>query len=275
MSIQNDIKTVIAAGGTLTATHEAIEARWSEWVAAERVPAAQALAEAIVTGEGDLARLEERAIGETQYPSGIRGAAIIQARHRLDVMLTPEIRKSGKLAYEKFQGLFNDAAERLTTAASIANPAAEADTMVGAPQKVQKAYLEARDIEADLDRLHQALAAAARLSGLPVVGTPGLAGLVIDRSGAHRGRVWEAYGDHEHKWVKILATGAALQAPDWDEYEPFTEPLTVVHGGGGGKSFDPNDFEGSDDARHIAAIAASKRTDVFNRYSAAMEALKG
>ncbi|MGL3150661.1 hypothetical protein ACSS7Z_09895 [Microbacterium sp. A82] len=272
MSIQADIQTIQNNGATLTKRHEEIEERWNAYVATERVPASVRLAEAVVSGEGDIALLEELAIAETQYPASIRGAALIRARQVIDIKIAAEVKISGRDAYEKFQAEFNAAAIKFDEAASIQSPAADGAILVGASQKIQKAWMDGNALTLELNRLFGALQAAARLTGIHVTPQSAQMGLVIDRNGAHRRKVWTAWTD-EHRWVAILATGATIQAPNLDDYQPFREPAPIVGSGGSPAHFDPEDYEDSDDPRHIAAVAASKRTDTFAPYAMAMQEL--
>lgn len=270
MSISSDIQTIQNNGAALTARHNEIESRWAAYVAAERVPASVRLAEAVISGEGDIALLESLAIAETQLPANIRGAAIIRARQVIEIKIADEVKISGRDAYEKFQDEFNDVAGKFTEASRIVSPAADGATLVGASAKIQTAWMKGRELTLELDRLFEALQAAAHLTGVGVTGQSAQMGLVINRGAAHRREVFEAFTS-EHKWVQILNTGALIEAPDLDGYKPFRAPAERVYNNG--DVFDPEDYEDSTDERELAAVAASKRTDTFNRYAAAMAEL--
>lgn len=264
-----DTRTVLANGAQFTDRHRDIEARWDTFTAMPLVPAAERLATAIINNAPaeELQLLTDLAAAESLGHGGAIPSALARARKHITRALKDEAAESGRNAHRLFTEQFNTAAEQFTTLATIQNPATPGDRIVGLPKKAQDAWLHGRKLVDDLNRLEEALGAAARLAGVWVdpMHTGHRLGLVVTRGTAHRRRVWEAWTS-PNRWTDLVNTGATLHAVDLDKYEPFREPRTVIYNQG--NRIDVEDYEDTPHARDLFHAFDSNSNDPRNRWFA-------
>jgi hypothetical protein len=128
---------------------------------------------------------------------------------------------------------FDTAATKFTAAAKECDPEADSDAVVGQPDSVRQGRLDSTLHAVELDRLTPVLQAAAELCGI-YTGRDDtwLLPLLIDTTGLHRRRVWEAWrsaGERCGRWSALAALGARIRAADLEGFELYREPKPLIH----------------------------------------------
>ncbi|WP_210686883.1 hypothetical protein [Mycolicibacterium sp. GESEQ-9] len=206
-------------------------------------PVTARLVEAVVTGEGDAEQLRAGALAEV-------GGNV----HRLNDLVRNGVeRAQGRIVrevaaetYKAVQSSFNAAATAFAKAVAAADPETPAEDIISQGDlKIQKAWQDAAQHSAELDRLLVPVLAAAANAGLPhpagadtsaVAGRSPktksmVLGLVVDATGVENIRdVWTAL-DAEGRtgaWGALLRVGAKIGAKNLDSYEPLRQPAQLV-----------------------------------------------
>ena len=134
----------------------------------------------------------------------------------------------GAAAYTQVATKFDQAAKRFVTAASTVDVEADPVSMIEAPDKARKAWLDAEGFANGLTRLLPAMSAAATLAGIADADRDvALLPLCADLSGVHRRRAWESWvreGGRCGRWSALLKVGAVLRACPLAEHEWYAEP---------------------------------------------------
>jgi hypothetical protein len=133
--------------------------------------------------------------------------------------------------YAKVAAEFDRVAGEFTTAAVAGNPEADASALVGEADPARKGWLDAAVYAAELDRLVPVLQAAAELCGIDTRDDTWLLPLVIDTTGMHRRRVWEAWqveGGRCGRWAALAGLGAQIRAAELDGFEPYRTPKPLI-----------------------------------------------
>jgi hypothetical protein len=125
---------------------------------------------------------------------------------------------------------FDDVATRLTDAHKVISPAVDPASLISAPEQTRTAWQEGQTLLHEVDALLTPLATAAELAGHPADSDEAQIGLVVDASGLHRRRVWEAW-QSDDRWVSLLDLGATLRAATLDEFTHYAmpQPIQVTH----------------------------------------------
>jgi len=222
-------------------------------------PSADRLADAVISGRGDLVELRSSAAAE-ELTNGEVDSAIntkIQAAvlRELERLYQPVAQRNYKTAAESYSG----AAKRFTSAARAIDVEAPGDTLVTATQAAREAWLAAPGLAAELDQSLLVLLAAAALCGqrpdvayltdATDVGTAGLQiSLCTDPGKAHRRKTWVAWsttGGRTGRWGPLVALGVTLRAAsdpaEISAYEPPVAPVAVSRPGGRLSHWDPHD----------------------------------
>ena len=164
--------------------------RCDEFVDFHARPIQEQLVAAVVEGDGDLPTL--RALPAAEARSG-RGDLVIAVRGETYPKLIELYSEVADINYGKVAAGFDPAATKFTTAAKRCDPEADGDAIVGEPHSVRTAWLDAAKHAAELDSLVPMLCAAAELCGISTVGDTVLLPLLVDPTGCHRRRTWEAW----------------------------------------------------------------------------------
>lgn len=163
---------------------------------------------------------------------GQRPDVIIAVRGEVYPRLVQLYSEVAAANYAKVGKQFDTVAGRFTTAAVAGNPEADASALVSEPDPVRKGWLDAAVYAAELDRLTPVLQAAAELCGIDTRDDTWLLPLVINTTGLHRRRVWEAWrveGGRCGHWAALAGLGAQIRAADLDGFEPYRTPKPLIH----------------------------------------------
>ncbi|GAA4880645.1 hypothetical protein ACFQ34_09655 [Pseudonocardia benzenivorans] len=248
------VEVVVAAGGTVSPEWERIAASWQR-LAGFGDPAAvkdacEALADAVITGSGDVVDLAVRYLALTAGPvqaASVRNAVVTAVY----AALRTEYRRSTGAANLGFlAGRYDTAARALTDAMAVTDVMSPPERAVMLEGDKRQAWFAARKAVAQIDEVVLPLRAAAVLSGEysglghaldgGTGGTPGFwLGLLVDRTGVNPRRLWETWTENEgiDRWAGLVRLGGALRFAGPDEFRPLGEPagyrVIQVRGGHG------------------------------------------
>ncbi|MFE1663423.1 hypothetical protein [Microbacterium sp. P02] len=162
--------------------------------------------------------------------------------------------------YTTVAASFDRAATELATITEIVDITLSARDVLPLPKKAQDAWQQSVRIFLALDTTTDALIRAAKLAGAPVLS--GIE-LVVDATGLHRRRVWEAWQDADNRWLALLKLGATIRATPYAQIATYAEPRPmetrsewVINGGLGGErrfEVDPEDED------YDPVVASAKR----------------
>jgi hypothetical protein len=206
----------------------ALRARWDEFVDFHARPIQEQLITAVVEGDGDLPMLRALAAAEA---SSARGDVVIAVRGETYPKLIELYSEVADTNYGKVAAVFDATANDFTAATKRCDPEADGDAIVGRPDSVRTAWLDAAKHAAELDRMVPVLCAAAELCGVSTAGDTALLPLLIDASGCHRRRTWEAWkasGVRTGHFGALVALGAKIRACALDEFEPYREAKPLI-----------------------------------------------
>lgn len=166
-------------------------ARWDRLLEFDAVPLRERLVAAIIDAtDEDVPTLKALAMAEA---AGSRGDVIADVRAQVYPHLAAAYSEAAADSYAKVAAVFSAAATKFTAAAKQCNAEADSDAIVGEPDSVRRRWLDAAKHAAELNRLTPILCAAAELCGISTADDTMLLPLVIDATGCHRRRVWEAW----------------------------------------------------------------------------------
>lgn len=194
------------------------------------VPLRERLIVAVLGGTSDdLPMLKALAMAEA---SGSRTDVLIDVRAAVYPKLVQLYSEVAAINYAKVAKEFDTVASDFTALAKQCNPEVDGASIVGEPDSVRSAWLDAQKFAAGLDKLTPVLQAAAELYGIYTGDDTALLPLVIDTTGLHRRRVWEAWkssGERCGHWSALAALGARIRACDLEEFEPYRTPKPLIH----------------------------------------------
>jgi hypothetical protein len=123
-----------------------------------------------------------------------RTDVVIAVRGEVYPRLIQAYSEAADTNYASVAKAFDTAATKFTAAAKECDPEADSDAVVGQPDSVRQGRLDSTLHAVELDRLTPVLQAAAELCGI-YTGRDDtwLLPLLIDTTGLHRRRVWEAW----------------------------------------------------------------------------------
>ncbi len=173
------------------------------------------LAAAVIDGDDTVPELRTLALAEAAGEAKPTIAAAVINRVRADVLpkLEAIIAEHSDAIFNAVADGFDAIAEQFTAAAKLADPEADAETMVTANAKQRSAWSEAPVLAAQLDEIIPAVQAAAKLCGADGPDTLTLLPLVLDPDGCHRRVVWEAFNStgRAGRWSAIAAAGIPIR----------------------------------------------------------------
>jgi hypothetical protein len=219
---------VVAAIAEPPKAWTALRKRWDLFTDFHARPIQEQLVAAVVEGDGDLAMLRAFAAAEA---ASSRGDVVIAVRGETYSRLIELYSEVADTNYAKVGKEFDATATEFTAAAKQCDPEAAGDAIVGQPHPVRTAWLDVAKHAAELDRMVPVLCAAAELAGISTTGDTMLLPLLIDPTGWHRRRTWEAWkatGERTGHWGALVALGARIRACPLDEFEPYREPRPLV-----------------------------------------------
>jgi hypothetical protein len=226
-------------GALLDANLPAPEA-WSELrlryenFLALQYPVLEKLISAVVNGDNDdVGGLRALAMAEQFAQSGGQPAEALR------VAVTTKLREIyADVAADNYQAIakkYNDAAQRFTDAANLVDVEADASSMLTAPDKSRKAYLDAESYSNAISRLVPALAASATLlTGIDFALSNEmiLLPLCINTTNQHRRRAWEGWntkGTRTNRWGALHRNGIQIVAnPDPASITDYALPRPFI-----------------------------------------------
>ncbi|MCG7611280.1 MULTISPECIES: hypothetical protein [Mycobacterium] len=199
-------------------------------------PQTDKLIAAIIAGEGPIDELRADALAEHA------SASIVHKVH--DAVFERSIHILHQFApYPTVQKKFNDVWGKFAKTADLVNvDETDSEVIGGLDQKQLAAWRDAKNYSGELNKLIDALTVAAQLSGQGhPPGTDGSApsvnwdanfelGLVVDPTGLHVRRLWEAYSATGRcgAWAGLHRLGAKVGAKDLADYEPQRRPRPTL-----------------------------------------------
>ena len=209
----------------------AVRDRWDQFMELAAVPIRDRLVSAIVGGDGDIPML--RALACSEAGAGSRADVIVEVRGRVYPELIRLYAEAAADNYALVGKQFDSVAAKFTTAAGkCGDHEASSEDVVGQPNTVRDAWLDAAKHAAELDRLVPVLRAAAELAGISTADDTVLLPLLVDPGDAHRRRVWEAFkadGVRTGRWGALAGLGVRIRACELLELAPYRLPKPLVH----------------------------------------------
>lgn len=216
----NNIATVTAAGVTLPAEFTELRDRLEEFTIIE-TPCRDRLHDALLSGNGDLSTLRALTLAEqAQQPHALN----TQARKWVVSELIAIYSAVAVDNYTAIAQEFNRLAADFSKATDAVDVEADAATLISAPDKQRKAYVEAELLAQRMTELIPALRAAAALAGAQDVEThQGTLTLVCDPSEATGQQTWSAWFATGRcgRWAALKAAGITLRAARLSEFAPY------------------------------------------------------
>ena len=248
-TLSNDVKTVVAAGGTTTKEYDRLIRRWDDFTELGK-PATKALTAAIL-GDTPMERVGElQALALAEQATPIAAADIrIIAAESIYPAVRAEITKAAQSNYETIAKKFTATGKALSRAASVIDPESDPAGLISADDATRKAWTDSGILAHQLNSQLRTLATAARLAGAQVSSDTGLLALTIAPETSHRRRVWEAWQTHGRtgRWAAIHALGLSIEACCLEDHTPYREPAPLetryerTRFGQQAYSFDPED----------------------------------
>jgi hypothetical protein len=235
-SLMTNVDTVAAAGGAIPTEYTRIAQRWSAYAELDAGQLTTRLAETIAgTGNlDDLPTLRALALAGRANPGDaaeltrdVEGSVFLALR---DAYATVADSNYTALAEQ-----FTSIGTALGKAVRVVDPATDAAAMVTATDRERKAWTDAELLALQLDDRLPALCTAAELAGLNTLTVDRQLPLVVDTTGLHRRRLWEAWDDtnaRAGRWAALVSLGATIRAlPDLTEYETYrrAEPIRTEY----------------------------------------------
>ena len=223
------VETVEAAGIAPPQEWQALRTRLRSFgELADQTPQRDQLVAAVVGGaDANVPLLRALALAEvanhaqtTTIVGAVRNAVLARMRELYDAVAADNYASVG----EKF----DTACKRFVTVASTVDVEADPVSMIEQPDKVRRSWLDAEAFGNAITKLLPAMAASARLAGIPDTDSDStVLPLVADLSGVHKRRAWEAWVTTTgrcNRWGALLKAGAVLRACPLDEHQSYTEP---------------------------------------------------
>lgn len=190
------------------------------------------LVDAILSGTGDIEALRALAAAEGFAQTGTQANAHIEhaVLHRLKELY------DGPAAYRAIVAKFDDAAAHFKDAAAHCDPDADGATLVGTPERKQRAWLNAALHAAELSKLCIPLCAAATLCGCDIHASdaPRLLPLCVttaDITGKRRRTLWDAWDSTDGRcgrWSAIQRAGFEIKAlANLDQHTEYRRALPI------------------------------------------------
>ncbi|HYB35863.1 MAG TPA: hypothetical protein VEF72_08825 [Mycobacterium sp.] len=206
-----------------------LRARWDEFTDFHARPIQEQLITAVLEGDGDISTLKALAAAET---SSSRADVVLAVRGACYPRLIEIYSEVADTNYAKVSKEFNAVASEFTAAAKQCDPEADAETLIDQPDPVRTGWLDAQRFAARLDKLVPVLVAAVELAGVSARDDTCLLPLLVDPTGCHRRRLWEAWrsaGERCGRWSAVVGLGARVRAADLDGFAPYREPKALMH----------------------------------------------
>jgi hypothetical protein len=226
------VRTLESAGVTPPSEWAAQRQRLLDYLAME-VPVRDQLTAALIAGEHteSIATLRAGALAEAALPNvqaQVNGAVADVIHRQLLDLWAPFASKAFKQVADEFDA----AAKLLETAVNICDPELDPEAVVTADEPARAAWLAAPLHAAELDRLVGVLRCAAELCGTNTKSEEIKLALVVDATGAHRRRVWEAWWHKEgrtRRWGALIGAGAVIRAAAVDDLTPYRQPKPIEY----------------------------------------------
>jgi hypothetical protein len=223
------VKAAASAGATPPSEWTALKERFDALSAPAQFPIKKRLTDAILDGhDADIAMLKALTFAEQIGATG--GQAIGEIQTAVVARLKALYSEVAAANYDTIANKFDSAAKKFTELAAIADPEADAVSMIDKSNKVRKAFLDAESFGNELTKLVPALCAAMTLaSGVDVFPSDHLCvlPLICDPSGHKRADVWKAYevsGGRCGKWAAMVAAGIKIKASPVVGFGPYRRP---------------------------------------------------
>jgi hypothetical protein len=202
--------------------------RWDEFTAFTDVPMREQLVAAVLAGAGDIPMLRALANAEA-LPE--RSDIVIAVRAEVYPRLIAAYSEVARSNYARVAKEFDAAATEFTAAAKRCDPEASSDSIVGQPDPVRKGWLDSTVCATKLEQLVPILRAAAELCGVSTADDTALLPLLVDPTGCHRRRLWEAWqaaGERTGRWGALAGLGARIRACPLEDFEPYRTPKPLI-----------------------------------------------
>ncbi len=226
------VKAVAAGGVEPPKAWTALNERFTAFVA-DKGDATERLTRAVIEGDAEaISALRPLALTEALADAQPQIAGMVNTAVRTAVLneLTNTWARHADATYKSLAAKFDTAAKKFIAAADLADPEADAETILTGSDKARTAWTEAPMIAAQLDELMPALHAAAVLCGtISAKGSDPLTLLpmTVDVINQHRRHLWTAWRSDGRagRWSALVALGATIRAhPDPASIEPYRTP---------------------------------------------------
>ena len=228
----NRVETVEAAGVPAPEAWRALHGRLQDFLRlADQTPARDAVTAAVTNGAPDVPMLRCLALAEVanhgQVEAVHRHVSNTVLRHLLEAYDAPA-------AYAQLAAKFDAASKRFVTAAGLADPEADAASMLEQPDKVRRSWLDSEGFGNELSRLVDPLAAVAALAGVSdtdqdTIRIP----LCVNVDGHHCRHLWTAWIKRDgrcNRWSALHQLGVEIRAASIDGgIEAYREPKKLEY----------------------------------------------
>lgn len=214
-------------------------------------PICDRLAQAVVAGE-DTDLLFAAALAEAASTPALHNDVVTGVRQRLHRMIRDRYATTAVDTYLAVGAVFDAAAAKLTAAHQAVDIEADPERVLDLPDKARKLWRQAPDLAAEVDRVAEALRAAAILAGLADASTAARIAVCVDPADIPTELIFDAWTITERedqaardaathtvfttappvsrsrtgRWGALLAAGAVLRAatPEHLASEPAPAP---------------------------------------------------
>lgn len=114
----------------------------------------------------DVPLLFAAACAETHIPDEVKNELMLAVREKVNAACRAAYADVAVQNYQEIARRFDDAAQAFVTAAEVCDPRCAAEDVVGASEKVRRAYVQTGACAAELTQLMPVLRAAAELAGI-------------------------------------------------------------------------------------------------------------
>lgn len=232
----NNVDAIVAAGVSLPPEFVALRERLNKF-SVIATPCRDRLRDALInpSSDDDLPMLRAAALIETEIePHKLNG----QARHWVFQKLKEINSAIAAGNYAKLAAEFDKIAKAFTAATKTVDVEADAATLISAPERERKTWVEAELLAQQLTEAVPGLQDAALLAGLADVRGDDVLALVADPGDELTGRqTWTAWFSKGRcgRWSALVAAGITLRAAKLDEFKPYTRTADDT----GAKTEDP------------------------------------
>lgn len=222
----DNINTVTAAGAKLPEEFTVLRARLKSFTELE-TPCRDRLRDEIInpTSGADLDMLRAAALIETEMKAHkLNGAVRHWVYQRLRDINAAVAADNYALLAKRFDKLAADFTAATTTVDVEADPA----TLISAPDRERKTWIEAELLAQQLTEAVPGLRAAAMLAGIADVRGDAVLALVADPPDALSGlQTWTAWFSKGRcgRWAALIAAGIKIRAAKLDEFKPYTRTV--------------------------------------------------